>query len=720
MTSTKRQASLGSAPPMTRVEWAIARYNWYRACGMLSDSPHNTVTTTHERSPDAPPPKPHLKWYPLSKPDDDLATTYQPPFASTQRHRYSQRVEAARHQTENGEQTKGDDPRTWSRVDWAIARYNWYRACGLLADSPPPKPHLKWYPLSKPDADVSTSNTILARYQAEKEATKGSASNGQFDASKHPRAEAGQRNGGQFVKAGEGTTAAATEPFEQHFTTPLRQHYVVSSHPEWKHKQHSGLHVPGLGRDQSKKFLELVERGSALRNQIRQKDAELAKYQYGAWTVESQADERRLQNERSALVKQWRQLDSEFDQHGFGRLTTTGYQEGVDNKGRQVKARGTGLGGAVQAFDKSHSPIEGDSGWRQIHHHSSATKLLTDPVEPIPEEQRSRELQKRIAERQSQVDALTRQQDAAVKELKQLKGHYIVTRATRDRIKTLEAFINYSQQRVKRYQAEINRDRASLSNGLNLPDLPKLTETGPSSREGGRPLLKWIKDARIMGELASASYEDVPLSKTATDLGWSKVRDFRNDETSFNAVLFVNHKTGEAVLGFAGTTFEDRRDLVVANGRQGLGFQDRQYEQAIQLTAQLKKKFPNLRLTGHSLGGGLASAAAIVNRIGDTVTFNAAGVHPWTVNRHKMNLSNATELIRAFRVQGEVLSSLRDGRLPIPKILQKGPTAPATQAIPYLMPDGVGTNYWLDSGSGTSIAKHGMDHIQKGLSRPAP
>lgn len=230
--------------------------------------------------------------------------------------------------------------------------------------------------------------------------------------------------------------------------------------------------------------------------------------------------------------------------------------------------------------------------------------------------------------------------------------------------------------------------------------------------------LKWIKDARIMGDLASASYEDATLSKAAKDLGWSKVREFRNDETGFNAVLFVNHKTGETVLGFAGTTFKDPRDLIVANGRQGLGFRDRQYEQAIQLTAQLKKKFPNLRLTGHSLGGGLASAAAIVNRVGDTVTFNAAGLHPSTVRRYKMDLSNATGLIRAFRVKGEILSTAQDARLPIPKEVQNAVLHGQTISDP--MPNGVGTNYWLDSGSGSTVDQHGMDHVQKGLGRPAP
>lgn len=104
MTSTKRQANLGSAPPMSSVEWAIARYKYCRAFGLLEDAPHRTVESGTQHCPtDPPPPKPHLKWYPLSKPDDDVATTYHPPIASTQQHLYSQRAEdaeATRYQTE--------------------------------------------------------------------------------------------------------------------------------------------------------------------------------------------------------------------------------------------------------------------------------------------------------------------------------------------------------------------------------------------------------------------------------------------------------------------------------------------------------------------------------------------------------------------------------------------------------------------------------------------
>ena len=86
MTATRGQSNQGSSPPMSRVEWAIARYNWHRACGLLDDLPRPTTEIAYsQRSPDPPPPKPHLKWYPLSKPDDGNAATYQQPVATTQR-----------------------------------------------------------------------------------------------------------------------------------------------------------------------------------------------------------------------------------------------------------------------------------------------------------------------------------------------------------------------------------------------------------------------------------------------------------------------------------------------------------------------------------------------------------------------------------------------------------------------------------------------------------
>lgn len=264
MSSTRHHTKLGSVPPMSRVDWAIARYNWYRVCGLLDDLPQQTIETSSDgRSPHQPPPKPHLKWYPLSKPDDDIATTYPQPASATQWHRYSHRVEDSRSRTVNRAQTKADDPRTWSRVDWAIARYNWYRACGLLddmapptaettryqrsPDPPPPKPHLKWYPLSKSDDDAVTAcqhsvaatspvqycqrvvsaeaRAILARYQAEKEAlAKGTSLGVPFDPSKHPRDRIGR-----FTLKGGGSTLSVSITSASDNTKPDGRHSLTTS-----------------------------------------------------------------------------------------------------------------------------------------------------------------------------------------------------------------------------------------------------------------------------------------------------------------------------------------------------------------------------------------------------------------------------------------------------------------------------------------------------------
>lgn len=322
MTSTKRQAALGSAPPMPRVEWAIARYNYYRAFGLLGDSPHRTAESGAQHCPPDPlPPKPILKWYSLSRPDDDVAETYQPTI--TTRHRYSQRVEGAHPQTISTASHAANglsyDPRAWSRVDWAVARYKWYRACGLLDDSPhrpaeitryhrspdPPraKPHLKWYPLSEPDDEVARPyqrsgpvtpsapsrkrhdqrvenahvRTILARYQAEKEeAAKGSTSDNRFDPSKHPRDRIGQFTvKGESVTTSIGETSPASNqagptqrealaPKTVAFQTSDGKPFYVSTDDKWRHKPSAGLHVPGLATEDVETFLDLVEQASAL------------------------------------------------------------------------------------------------------------------------------------------------------------------------------------------------------------------------------------------------------------------------------------------------------------------------------------------------------------------------------------------------------------------------------------------------------------------------
>ncbi len=62
----------------------------------------------------------------------------------------------------------------------------------------------------------------------------------------------------------------------------------------------------------------------------------------------------------------------------------------------------------------------------------------------------------------------------------------------------------------------------------------------------------------------------------------------------------------------------------------------------------------NAYIAGHSLGGGLASAASIMSGF-HAYTFNAAGLHQGTVYNN-INLANAAQLIDSYRVDYDILS----------------------------------------------------------------
>lgn len=148
------------------------------------------------------------------------------------------------------------------------------------------------------------------------------------------------------------------------------------------------------------------------------------------------------------------------------------------------------------------------------------------------------------------------------------------------------------------------------------------------------------------------------LPKKLQDAGWRAVKVTSN-ESGLHAVQFKNDKSGEHVLAFAGTalTLTQLSDLTT-DINQAMGLKAQQYEEAIQMAKTLKDDLGDdaeskLRFTGHSLGGGLASAAALVTGI-KAETFNAAGVHKNTVARHgvepEMIDMLATDLINAYRV----------------------------------------------------------------------
>lgn len=106
-------------------------------------------------------------------------------------------------------------------------------------------------------------------------------------------------------------------------------------------------------------------------------------------------------------------------------------------------------------------------------------------------------------------------------------------------------------------------------------------------------------------------------------------------------------------------------DYLANNIPQGLGQRADYYDRAMD-AARLLQRQPGLdfEITGHSLGGGIASAAGAVTGV-QTTTFNAAGLHPNTPARYVAENGGAVHdlhaTITAFQVNGDVLTDSQTG-----------------------------------------------------------
>jgi len=161
--------------------------------------------------------------------------------------------------------------------------------------------------------------------------------------------------------------------------------------------------------------------------------------------------------------------------------------------------------------------------------------------------------------------------------------------------------------------------------------------------------------------------------------GWSRLSDqdllahgidpqsLHSDATGFQAGIYTDSH-GEYVLAFAGTDFKSIADWR-ANVGQGLGLQTAQYRQAEVVAQDAREAFGNnLAITGHSLGGGLASAAALATGT-PAVTFNPAGLSDQTLrdlgfspNQERAIASDG--LIRRYDTQHDILTNLQQNVVP--------------------------------------------------------
>ena len=156
-------------------------------------------------------------------------------------------------------------------------------------------------------------------------------------------------------------------------------------------------------------------------------------------------------------------------------------------------------------------------------------------------------------------------------------------------------------------------------------------------------------------------------------------------KSGFKAAIYKSsfEQPQKLVLAYAGT--EDKKDIM-ADLRQGIGLKDKQYNEAMDLASALVENVGknSVETTGHSLGGGLASAATAVTGT-KGYTFNAAGLHVNTVRRAPYGLSGA-----AMREQGALIDAYRSTSDPLNNaqkaaVVTRGFVLPKALGVPRLV-----------------------------------
>lgn len=156
------------------------------------------------------------------------------------------------------------------------------------------------------------------------------------------------------------------------------------------------------------------------------------------------------------------------------------------------------------------------------------------------------------------------------------------------------------------------------------------------------------------------------------------------DNEGFHAEIFFNEQTKEYTVAFRGTEMppslssaikfgkewenikSSYRDWIQTNLQQGLGYNSRQYDMAKEIGEKIKQlsteKNIKINITGHSLGGGLATVAGVVSG-NPTTVFNPAGVHENTFKKAGVldKVQQGNYNIKRISDKNDVLTNIQEG-----------------------------------------------------------
>lgn len=156
-----------------------------------------------------------------------------------------------------------------------------------------------------------------------------------------------------------------------------------------------------------------------------------------------------------------------------------------------------------------------------------------------------------------------------------------------------------------------------------------------------------------------------------------------DDRSGFSAEIY-QHEDGGYVVAYRGSELGSQRSEImdwVNNGQQGVGLDSAQYSSAIELAKRAEQVFGdgNVALTGHSLGGGLASAASLATGA-SAVTFNSSGLSNETLeslgfspNAVRDSVADSGQ-VRRYAVNGDQLTGAQED-IPLLPIVGSPPEA---------------------------------------------
>jgi|GEM_PF-1782727 len=209
----------------------------------------------------------------------------------------------------------------------------------------------------------------------------------------------------------------------------------------------------------------------------------------------------------------------------------------------------------------------------------------------------------------------------------------------------------------------------------NLEDRKKLIEQGKqkAAQETYPGKRKDLENAVNRLELNNRAVERARLAEDVYNdkgapIGWKRLNDNPDDlpdslknatwedpKTGLRAALYESEIDGSKVLVFRGTS---NKAGVYDDIEQAIGYKEEaeQYIQAINLAKLTQVAYgTGFETAGHSLGGGLASAATAYTGT-NGYAFNPAGVHPNTLKDSGRNRAAVDKLVDTFYVEGEALT----------------------------------------------------------------